>query len=172
MNWEMYIRGRRERDQAVRQITKQQAMDGLLEHNDVEIPRSLLDGEIDHLRKQAQERMKQYGGGDSEPDLPASAFEDEARRRGKLGLLVNEVIRANDIQADQDRLRETLEGIASGYERPQEVIQYYTQNRQLMEGLEVSVLEEQVAEHIAQQARVEDETMSLDELMKQQQSSQ
>ncbi|MBA1148395.1 trigger factor [Ectothiorhodospiraceae bacterium WFHF3C12] len=162
----------RERDQAVRQNVKQQAMDGLLEHNDVEIPQSLLDGEIDHLRNQAKERMRQYGAGDAEPDLPASAFEDEARRRVKLGLLVNEVIRANEIQVDEDRLRETLEGIASGYERPQEVIQYYTQNRQLMEGLEISVLEEQVAEHIAQQAKVEDAKMSLDELMKQQQSSQ
>lgn len=162
----------RERDQAVRQYVKRQAMDGLLEHNEVELPRSLIDGEIEHLRRQARERMRQYGAGDSEPELPASAFEDEATRRVKLGLLVNEVIRANEIQVDQDRLRETLEGIASGYERPQDVVQYYTQNRQLMESLEISVLEEQVAEHIAQQASVEDEKMSLDELMKQQQSSQ
>jgi len=162
----------RERDQAVRRQVKQQVMDGLLEQNEVDLPQTLLDGEIDHLRQQAQERMKQYGGGDSEPDLPSSAFEDEARRRVKLGLLVNEVIRANEIEADQDRLRETLEGIASGYERPQEVIQYYMQNRQLMEGLEVSVLEDQVADFVAEKAKVEDQPMSLDELMKQQQGSQ
>lgn len=154
----------RERDQAVRTRVKQQVMDQLYAHNEVDIPTVLLDGEIEQLRNQTRERMKQYGG-DEEPDLPADQFEADARRRVTLGLVVNEIVRANELKVDQQRVQQALQQIASGYDQPQQVIQYYLQNRELMQSLEVQVLEDQVAEFIAGKAKVTDQTMSFDELM-------
>jgi trigger factor len=155
----------RERDQAVRARVKQQAMDELLARNEVDLPKVLLDQEIQHLREQTLQRMKQAGQGDPEPDLPSSQFEDEARRRVTLGLLVNEIVRANELKLDQQRLQEALQQIASGYEQPQQVIQYYLQNRELMRSLEVQVMEDQVTEWLAERAKVTDKPMSFDQLM-------
>ncbi len=155
----------RERDQAVRAQVKQQAMDGLLERNEIELPRVLIDREIDQLREQAKQRMQQYGAEGEEPDLPASQFEDEARRRVSLGLLVNEIVRANEIELDRERLQQQLQEIAMSYGQPEQVIQAYTQNQQLMENLQVQVMEEQVVDWLAERAQVTDKPMSLDTLM-------
>jgi trigger factor len=155
----------RERDQAVRSRVKQQAMDELVARNEVDLPKVLLDQEIQHLREQTLQRMKQAGQGDPEPDLPSSQFEDEARRRVTLGLLVNEIVRANELKLDQQRLQEALQQIASGYEQPQQAIQYYLQNRELMRSLEVQVMEDQVTEWLAERAKVTDKPMSFDQLM-------
>ncbi|WP_435100407.1 trigger factor [Arhodomonas sp. AD133] len=155
----------RERDQAVRAQVKQQTMDGLLERNEIELPRVLIDREIDQLREQAKQRMQQYGAEGEEPDLPASQFEDEARRRVTLGLLVNEIVRANEIELDRERLQQQLQEIAMSYGQPEQVIQAYTQNQQLMENLQVQVMEEQVVDWLAERAQVTDKSMSLDALM-------
>lgn len=154
----------RQRDQAVRTQLKRQVMDKLVEANQIELPQVLVDGEIDHLRDQAKARMQQAGV-EGEPDLPSSAFESEARRRVTLGLLINEIIRRNDIKLDQGRLRQMLEEVASGYDQPQQVLQYYAQNRKLMEGLEVAVLEDQVVDWVVERATIEDKTTTLKALM-------
>jgi trigger factor len=155
----------RERDQAVQARIKPQVMNKLAEANPIELPQVLIDGEIDHLRKQAMERMRQYGAGAEEPELPSELFESEARRRVTLGLVVNEIVRSNAIKLDQTRVRSTLEGIASQYEQPQEVIRYYTQNRQMMEGIELAVMEDQVVDWLLERAKVTDKPMGFQELM-------
>jgi len=153
-----------QRDQAVRARVKQQVMAKLVEANPIELPKVLVDGEIDFLRNQAKQRM-QGGGVQGEIDLPSSLFEDEARRRVVLGLVINEIIRKNGIKLDQARLRKSLEEIAAGYDQPQEVIRYYTQNRKLLEGLEVAVLEDQVVDWVLERAKVEDKPTSFKGLM-------
>lgn len=155
----------RERDQNVHARLKQQAMEALLRRNEIDLPKVLVDGEIDQLREQAKQRMQQYGNQDDEPELPSAVFEEDARRRVALGLLVNEIVRANEIRVDQQRVQRRLGEIAAGYDRPQEVIQAYTQNRQLMESLEVQVIEDQVVDWIAERAKVTDKPMSFDELV-------
>lgn len=154
-----------ERDQAVRAQVKEQALDGLVAQNDIELPASLVDREIEQLREQTRQRMAQYGQGGEEPDLPASAFEEEARKRVALGLLVNQIVRDNEIEVDQERVQQRLQQIAVGSEQPQQVIQYYLQNRQAMENLEVQALEDQVTDWLAERASVTDKPQSLDELM-------
>lgn len=153
-----------ERDKAVRSRVKTQAMDGLLAHNQVELPKVLVDAEIDQLREQTKQRMRPSGQADDEPELPASQFEADARRRVGLGLLVNEIVRANGIKLERDRVQKALQEVASGYEQPQQVVQYYTQNRQLMESLEVQVMEDQVVDWLVEHAKVTDKPMSFDEL--------
>lgn len=155
----------RERDQAVRARVKQQIMDGLLERNPIELPQVLIDREIEQLREQARQRMQQYGAEGEEPDLPASQFEDEARRRVALGLLVNEIVRANEIELDRSRLSQALQEEASKYGQPDQVIQAYLQNEQLMESLQVQVMEDQVVDWVAERAQVTDKPTSLDVLL-------
>lgn len=154
----------RQRDQAIHSRLKAQVMDKLLEANEVELPQVMVDGEIDHLRNQAKARMQQSGL-DGEPDLPASGFEDEARRRVALGLLINETIRQHEIKLDQGKLRQMLEEIASGYDDPQQVMRFYAQNRQLMEGVEVAVLEDQVVDWVVERAQIEQQETSFKALM-------
>ncbi|ABI57631.1 trigger factor [Alkalilimnicola ehrlichii MLHE-1] len=158
----------RERDQTVASRVKHQVMDQLLDITDIELPKVLVDAEIDQLRQQEQSRQQQSG--QEEPDdLPAALFEENARRRVALGLIVNELVRSNDIKLDRDRVMQSLQEMAAGYEQPEEVLRYYAQNRQLMEGVEVAVLEDQVVDYVVQQAQVEDKPMSLQELMSPQQ---
>jgi len=154
-----------ERDQAVRARVKQEAMNGLLERNEVDLPKSLVDAEIDQLREQTKERMKQQGLDPDEGDLPAERFEEDARRRVSLGLLVNEIVRKEELELDQQRLQQKLVEIASGYEQPQQVIQYYQQNREMMQNLEIQVMEDQVVDWLVERAQITDKPMSFDELM-------
>jgi trigger factor len=154
----------RQRDQAVRARLKTQVMDKLAEANQLELPQVMVDSEIEHLRNQAKARLQQAGI-QGEPDLPAAGFEEEARRRVTLGLLINEIIRQNDIKLDQARLRQMLEEIASGYDQPQQVLRFYAQNRKLMEGVEVAVLEDQVVDWVVERAKLENQETTFKALM-------
>lgn len=152
-----------QRDQVVLAQLKRQVMDKLVEANPIELPQVLVDGEIEFLRNQAKQRAQQAG--QDEPEVESGQFEEDARRRVALGLLINEIIRKNEIKLDQNRLRKALEEIASGYDQPQQIMQFYLQNRKLMEGLEVSVLEDQVTEWVVEHAKVKDTTVGFQELM-------
>ncbi len=155
----------REAERASRERLKEQVVEGLATANELELPRALVDGEIDALRQQMKQRLQSQLGEDSDPDLPADLFEGQARRRVTLGLVMNELVREKGIRLDQDRVKQQMQEIASGYERPQEIMEYYRQNRQLIQSLEVSVLEDQVIDWIIEQADVEDEPTDLQELL-------
>jgi trigger factor len=154
----------RQRDQAIRAQLKKQVMDKLLAANDIELPQVMVDGEIEHLRSQAQARLQQAGI-EGEMDLPAASFEEEARRRVALGLMINEIISKNSLKLDQAKVQQMLREIASGYDEPQQVLRFYAQNRNLMEGIEVAVLEEQVVDWVVGQAKVEEKSTTFQDLM-------
>ncbi|HSH29937.1 MAG TPA: trigger factor, partial [Thiohalobacter sp.] len=92
-------------------------------------------------------------------------FQDKAKRRVLLGLLIGEVVKANNIQVDQDRMRSLIETIAAGYEDPQEVIQWYYGNQEAMSSAQTLVLEEQVMDWILGQANVVEKPYSFEELI-------
>ncbi|MBY5267891.1 trigger factor [Spiribacter salinus] len=154
----------REREQAVRARVKNQVMEALVEKNEIDLPQTLVDGEIEQLREQTRERMKQAGAGDDEPDLPSDQFEQEARRRVSLGLLVNEIVRSNEIELDHERMQQALQRVAAGYEQPEQIMQHYLQNQELMQSLQLQVMEDQVVDWVMEQAQVTDKPMSLDAL--------
>ncbi|MDR9432715.1 MAG: trigger factor [Spiribacter sp.] len=154
----------REREQAIRARVKDQVMDELIKSNEIELPQTLVDSEIDQLRQQTKERMRQSGASDDEPDLPADQFEQEAKRRVALGLLVNEIVRANNIEIDPERMQQALQRVAAGYEQPEQIMQHYLQNQELMQSLQLQVMEDQVVDWVLEQAKVVDKPMSLDAL--------
>jgi trigger factor len=108
--------------------------------------------------------MARSGQG-SNLDLPVDIFEEQAKKRVTLGLIIGEVVNQNDIKLDQGRVRDKVEQFAQSYEHPQEVIDYYYSNKQQLSAVENVVLEEQVVDWVLGQARVEDSATGFGEVM-------
>ncbi|MEN8761564.1 MAG: trigger factor [Thiogranum sp.] len=153
------IRSNMERELAagIKSKIKQQVFDALLEKADLDIPASLLDSEIDALLK------REEGGAEAGSDR--SRFEAEARRRVSLGLLIAEIIQRDQLQVDPERVRETIENLAQSYEKPDEVVQWYYSNQEMLAGIQTLVMEDTVVEWISGQAKVEETSITFDELM-------
>lgn len=161
----------RELSQAVKAATKQQVMDGLVEANEVDLPNALVDEEINALREQAKQRMAQYGAAaDNAPELPANLFEEDARKRVKLGLILGELIKVNELKLDKDKVDESLKEMAATYEKPEEVIRFYRQNAKMMENINAAVMEQQVVDWVLEKAKVTEKAASFEELTGQQQA--
>ena len=156
----------RELKNAVGNKVKARVMEQLIGLHEVELPKALVSGEIQALK---QQMLQQYGGGGQNIDLsvlPDDMFKAQAERRVSLGLIVAEVIKANDIKVDGDRVRAQIEEIASTYEQPEQVVEYYYANPQMLDGVQSAVLEEQVVEYILEGAKVTEEAVSYEEALK------
>lgn len=141
----------RELKDKIRAELKKQVMDALLERNDIAVPTALVEDEIDRAMQQS---LQQQPESMRNMQLPRSIFADSARRRVTLGLLLGEILRVNDIKLDAERVRATLEELASTYDQPDQVIAAYRNDRSLMTELEGHVLEEQVVDFMLEQAKV------------------
>lgn len=156
----------REVERAQKARLKEQVTDALAKANPIELPKALIDGEVEALQQQMRQRLQQQMGDQSqEMDLPAELFEEQARRRVTLGLVMNKLIADNDLQLDQDRVREQLREMASGHHDPQQMIQQYAENREMMQSLEVNVLEDQVIDWVVERAQVTDAPTELEALL-------
>ena len=153
----------RELKQAVKGRIKDQVLNGLVEQNDIAVPTALIDQEIEALRKQAAQRF----GGDAKnmPELPRELFEEQAKRRVVVGLLVGEVIKTEELKADEDRVTAIIAEMASAYEDPTEVVKYYASNEQLMNNMRNVALEEQAIDALLAKAQVSDKEVSFNDLM-------
>lgn len=156
----------RELKQAVKNRIKEQAIDGLVNENNIDVPSALIDQEIGVLRQQAAQR---FGGNTEAADqLPRELFEEQAKRRVVVGLLLGEVIKTEELKADDEKVKAIIEEMATAYEDPSEVIAYYEQNEQMMNNMRNVALEEQAIDAIIAKAQVSDKEVSFNELMNQQ----
>ncbi|WP_111640847.1 trigger factor [Marinimicrobium alkaliphilum] len=157
----------RELKNALRAQVKTQVMDKLVESHETDIPKALVGSEIENLRNQM---MQRFGGQQQNFDvkslLPDTMFEEEAKRRVALGLIVGEIIKTAEIKPDAERVREMVEEMASTYQDPQEVIDYYYSNRQMLGNIESAALEDQVVEYIVEKAKVTDEESTYEDVVK------
>ena len=156
----------RELNNAVTARVKNQVINGLIAQNDIEVPAAAVAEEVEVLRQQAVQRF----GGKPEmaAQLPAELFETEAKRRVQVGLLLSTVIGSNELKVDEARVEAMIADIASAYEQPAEVVEYYAKNRQLTENIRNVVLEEQAVDAVLTKAKVTEKAMSFDELMQSQ----
>lgn len=157
----------RELKNASKAKVKNQIMELLLKEHKVEVPSSLVAGEIESLRKQA---MQQFGGGQNNIDpsmLPDELFKEQAVKRISLGLVLGEVIKVKGLKADPDLVKSTIEDIASTYETPEQVVRWYYSNKEQLASVESSVLEDQAFETILADAKVTEKKVSYDEVIKQ-----
>jgi trigger factor len=152
----------RECDQAVTQMAKDQVMDGLYEAHTFDIPSAMIEEEAARMAENMQQQMGAQGQG---VPLSSELFKGQAERRVKLGLVLAEVVREHNVQVDPVRVQQQIETMAAGYEKPEEVIEYYNQNPQYLEGVQNLVMEEQVVDLVMKDAAVSDESIGFEELM-------
>ena len=159
----------RELKNAVRNRIKSQVIDGLLKANEIDVPKAAVDSEIEELRRQAAQR---FGGSEKQAmELPRELFEGQAKRRVMVGLLLGEVISSNELKAEDDRVNALIEEMASAYEDPAEVVEYYNKNKQMMDGIRNLALEEQAVETVLAKAKVTDKETGFTDLMNQVQAA-
>jgi len=158
----------RELRNAVQNHVKQQVMDAIVDaHADLEIPSSLVGQEINAMRSQM---FQQFGGQpnqnmDLQSILPDEMFKEQAERRVKLGLLLSEMIGKFDLQADSAKVRAMIEDIASTYQEPEEVVNYYYSENEQLAQIESRVLEDQIVDKVLEAASVVEETCSYQEAL-------
>ncbi|WP_215397184.1 trigger factor [Rheinheimera oceanensis] len=155
----------RELNQNIKAKVKDQVIKGLLANNEVEVPQALIAGEVDVLRKQALQRFGNNVDPKQLPELPASLFEEQAKDRVRVGLLLGEVIKTNELKVDDKKVQALIETVASAYEDPQEVVQYYNSNKELLQSMRNVALEEQAIEVILASAKVTEQKAAFDEIM-------
>ncbi len=153
-----------ELEQKVNALLKERVMDALVEKHDFDVPSAMVMQEAERMKEQAKNDMQARGQASS-IDLPASIFESQAARRVKLGMIVGEIISAQELKADDDKVRETIERFAASYESPEEVVEYYMNNPQQKASLENLVLEDAVVDWVLGQVKVTEKNQSFDELM-------
>ena len=159
----------RELKQAISNKVKNDVVEGLLETTELEVPAALVDQEIDRLRQDAVQR---FGGQVDFQQLPKEIFQEQAERRVKTGLLFQEVVRKNDLKADDAKVDEKIREIASTYEQPDEVVAHFSNSPEQRQQIESAVLEDAVIDVILEQATVQEKKMNYEEAVQAGQSQQ
>lgn len=145
---------------------RDRAMQALLDVTGIEPPKSLVGLEIQQLQKLTQQDLEARGiQMKADMPLPAEAFENQARRRVSLGLILAEVVKTRGLHARPEQVKAAVEELAQSYERPEEVVRWFYQSPDRLRDIESRVVEENVVEWVLTTAVVEDETMAFDELM-------
>ena len=155
----------RELTQAVKGKVKEQVIEGLLAGHEVGLPSALVAQEVDVLRQQAMQRFQGQMDPKNLPELPSEMFTEQAERRVKIGLLLGEVIKVNELTVDNAKVDELIATAASAYEDPKEVIEYYANNKELMQQMQNVALEEQAVEFLVEKADVSSKKASFKDIM-------
>ena len=153
----------REVEQALGNKVKNSVVDALLKVTDFPVPEALIEQEIDRLREDAVQR---FGGQMQASQLPAELFTEQARRRVRTGLLFQELIRQNDLKADDAKVEARIQQIASTYEQPEEVINYYNSNPQQKSQIESVILEDAVVDFVLDKVKVTEKKVSYEDAVK------
>ncbi|GGX51641.1 trigger factor [Saccharospirillum salsuginis] len=155
----------REARNALQGKVKNDVIEKLLEDNPIDVPSALIDEEIGRLQQQA---VQQFGGGaQMDPSsLPKELFQDQAERRVKIGLLMNELINSAELKADDEAVRAYIEDQASVYQDPQQVIDYYYSNAELLNQVRAVVVENAAIDYILSKSKVAESTVSYEDAVK------
>jgi trigger factor len=148
---------------------KQAAMDALVAKAELDLPKSIVQAEVDRMIEGARADLKQRGIKDADQaPIPDDVFRPQAERRVRLGLVVAELVRAHELHAKPEQIKAHVEELAASYEKPADVVRwYYGDNRRLAE-VEAIVIENNVTEFLLGQAKITAKAVSFDELMGQQ----
>ncbi len=145
--------------------TKESVMNALLAASEMDVPKSLIDGEVERLMANAGDEMKKRGIDASQMPLAPDLFTPQAERRVKLGLILSELVKRENLQPTQDQVRAHVDDLAQSYEKPAEVVRWYFADRSRLADIEALVLEENVVNFVLGRARVSDADVPFDELM-------
>ena len=157
---------KREVKSRLKSRVKNQVMDALLKTNPIDVPAALLEIEIDQLIQNARHDMEQRSGKKLK-DFPIQRewFTDQAKRRVSLGLVLSEIVKANELHAKPEQIKTVVEEAAQSYEHPEEVVRWYYAQPQRLAEIEGVVIEDNVVEWALSSAKVLDKPVAFDELM-------
>ena len=143
---------------------KSSVMQALYETVKIEAPKALIEMDVQRLVEQAKSDLVQRGIKHDMP-LPPDLFQEQAKRRVSLGLILNELVKSNGLEAKFEHVRAVIDEYAQSYEDPAEVVRWYYSDKQRLGEIESLALEENVVQFILSKARVEEKTVAFDELM-------
>ena len=147
---------------------KNAVMDVLIATAELDLPNASVQSELDRMIEAARADLKQRGVKDADKaPIPDDIFRPQAEKRVRLGLVVAELVRTNDLQAKPDQLKAHIEELAASYEKPQDVVRWYLSDNRRMAEVEAVVIENNVTDFVLSKAKVTEKEVSFDELMAQ-----
>lgn len=155
----------REVGNRVKAKTKDSVMDALIKAAQLDVPKALVDQDIERLVEMTRQDMAQRGMNVKDMPFPPELFTAQAERRVRLGLILAEVVKANKLEATQEQVKAQVEDFAQSYEDPQQVLKYYYSDRRRLAEVEALVLEENVVNYVLGKAKVTEKPVAFDELM-------
>lgn len=145
---------------------KQAAMDALAGKAELDLPKSVVQAELERLVEGARADLKQRGVKDADKaPIPDDLFRPQAERRVRLGLVVAELVREKALQAKPEQIKAHIEELSASYEKPADVVRWYTGDNRRMAEVEAIVIENNVTEYVLAQAKVTEKAIDFDELM-------
>ena len=147
---------------------KTAVMDALVAKAELDLPNASVQAEMQRLLEGARADLKKRGIKDADKvDIPEDVFRPQAERRVRLGLVVAELVRTNNLQATMDQIKAHIQELASSYEKPSEVERWYFSDNSRLAEVEAIVLENNVTDFVLGKAKVSEKAVSFDELMAQ-----
>ena len=162
------IRKNLEREVKFRLLSRNKAaaMEALVSKAELDLPQAIVQSEVERLKEGARADLKQRGIKDADKaPIPDDIFRPQAEQRVRLGLVVAELVKANDLHAKPEQIRAHIEELAASYERPEDVSRWYYGDNQRLAEVEAVVIESNVADYVLSQAKVTEKTLSFEELM-------
>jgi trigger factor len=158
---------RRELRQTLQTRLKNTVLEALYNNIPVALPGAMVDEEIENLMQPYKEAARKRKMQPEKLDLPRGHFEEQARRRVALGLILSEIIKKNAIQIDETVVRTAIKDMAQSYERPEDVMNWYYTNDSRLNDVRQMVLENQAVDWVLSQARAGEEILTFNEAMNQ-----
>jgi trigger factor len=155
----------REVKKRVQSRIKNQVLDVLLAANPVEVPKALIEAESQQMAQAALQDMQARGMDTKGIPFNPDWFTEQAVRRVKLGLILAELVKANDLRAKPEQVRAVVEDFASTFEQPEQVVHWYYSQPQRLAEAEALAVENNVVEWMLANAKAVDKSIDFDELM-------
>lgn len=144
----------RELEYATQYQLKQQVLYALLKANPIHVSQTIVDEEAERLLQKFAQDLESQGRDLKELNLKPALFREQAKKRVKLSLLILELVKRNDIQLDQERVRQFIEKLAATYEDSEAMIAWYNAEQSRLREVESTVLEDQVVEWLLERAKL------------------
>lgn len=149
----------------VKAKNKDSVMDALIKISELDVPKVLVDQDVQRLIEMTRQDMVQRGMKVDEMPFPPELFTAQAERRVRLGLILAKLVKENMLQATPEQVKIQIEDFAQSYEDPQQVLKYYFSDRRRLAEVEALVLEENVVNYVLDKSKVVEKSIAFDELM-------
>ncbi|MDO9114773.1 MAG: trigger factor [Polaromonas sp.] len=147
---------------------KNAVMDALLANAELDVPQAIVQSELDRMVEGARADLKQRGIKDADKaPIPDDIFRPQAEKRVRLGLVVAELTRTNDLFPKTEQVKAHVEELASSYEKPEDVVRWYFSDEKRMAEVESVVIENNVTNFVLGKAKIVEKSVPFDELMAQ-----